>query len=60
MVSTTSCWPEVSSLESLGEPWREVFTPFYLKKLEVICIGGSVVEFLPATREAGVQFPAHA
>ena len=26
----------------------------------ILCIGGSVVEFSPATREARVQFPANA
>ena len=33
---------------------------FYNALSRVISIGGSVVEFSPATRETGVRFPANA
>ena len=49
--------------EELQKLWKS--TPSFLyehynERIEQLCVGGSVVEFSPATRETGVRFPANA
>ena len=47
---------EISQLPDVSSSWQRVTARFPSPS----CIGGSVVEFSPATREARVRFPANA